>query len=189
MAGIFHEDLELIREKPEQSTLRLCRHVVYPRFGKRLPTIEPGFKNARGGSGSVREVPLFPEAFHALLGMGAGKGRGLVFGNSPLSPLSFRQIQAAYDPAFKRADLPYKGTHVLRHGGCRRVLNETGDLTLAQQQLGNADIGTTMVYAKREKAALRKHVEAAWKKEAPGSADTDSLSAIVRNCPQSLRRL
>lgn len=164
-AGVFHEDVVLEVAEPSGSTLRLCRHVVYPRCGKQAPSIEAGFKNARGGSGSVRIVHLYPEAYRALLAMGAGSKRGLVFGTSALAPFTYRQIQDAYDQAFRKAGLPYRGTHVLRHGGVRRVLNQTGDLTLAQQVLGNADIGTTMIYAKREKGAFRKHVEGEWEKE------------------------
>lgn len=162
-AGVFHEDLVLDAAHPERSRLRLCRHVFYPRRGGEAPSILPGFKNSRGGSTSVRVVPLFPAAFEALTKYGAGKGRGLVFGTGPLAPFSARQIQKAYDTAFARAGLPYTGTHVLRHGGARRVLNESGgDLTLAQMVLGHDDLDSTLVYAKRSQDAFQRHVDKAW---------------------------
>lgn len=72
-------------------------------------------------------------------------------------------IQDAYDDAFARAGRPYKGAHVLRHGGTRCVYNATGgDLGVAQQQLGNTDLESTLVYAQRDKRALRKLVRKEW---------------------------
>lgn len=163
VAALRHEDLLLNFRSPRESSLRVCQHVVYPRVGKELPVVEAGFKNARGGQDSVKEQPLWPETFAALktvfrLGM-----KGLVFGLSPTAPFSYRSIQAAYDAAFEDAGLPYRGTHVLRHGGTRRVYNATGgDLAVAQQLLGNADLESTLVYAKRDKRALRNLVEKDW---------------------------
>lgn len=90
--------------------------------------------------------------------------RGLVFGRDANIPLTYRQIQSAYDQAFHKAGLPYRGTHVLRHGGCRRVYNATGgDLALAQQLLGNADLQSTLVYAQRDKGALKSLVADSWR--------------------------
>ena len=52
----------------------------------------------------------------------------------------------------------------LRHGGTRRVYNATG-LVVAQQILGNADMGSALVYAKRDKSAFRELVEKEWKEQ------------------------
>lgn len=162
-AGLFHEDVVFDRVNPEKSIVRLCRHVFYPRRGGGTPSLLPGFKNSHGGHSSVRTLHLFPAAHEALLGIGAGSGRGLVFGNSILQPFTYRQIQQAYDIAFKKAGLPYRGTHILRHGGAQRVLNETeGGLTLAQMVLGHEDMESTLVYAKRSPEAFRRHVEKSW---------------------------
>lgn len=78
------------------------------------------------------------------------------------SHFEYRQIQYAYDKAFKAAGLPYSATHVMRHGGCRRVYNATGDLSIAQQHLGNKSMQTVAVYAKRSAAALTNVAHAEW---------------------------
>jgi len=61
-----------------------------------------------------------------------------------------------------RAGLPYRGTHILRHGGCRHIYNATGDLAIAQQLLGNSTLDSTLVYAKRDKGALKKFISIGW---------------------------
>ena len=138
--------------------------MIFPRVGKLKPTIEQGFKNARGGQDSIKEQPLWRESFEALKGVFKIGGHGLIFGISATEPFSYRVFQAAYDNAFCRAGLSYVGTHIMRHGGTRRVYNATGgDLAVAQQLLGNSDLKSTLVYAKRDKAALRKHVQKDWK--------------------------
>jgi site-specific recombinase XerD len=80
-------------------------------------------------------------------------------------PLKYRAIQAHYDRAFERAKLPYRGTHVMRHGGCRRVFNEVAELPIAQQLLGNSDLKTTLVYAKRHASALTKVAHKYWERK------------------------
>ncbi|MEN9825063.1 MAG: hypothetical protein RI953_808 [Pseudomonadota bacterium] len=70
---------------------------------------------------------------------------------------------ASFDfDAFRRVGLPYSGTHVLRHGGCRRVYNATKDLAVAQMLLGNADMDSTLVYAKRDKSAVHDFAKLSW---------------------------
>lgn len=137
------------------------RHVVYLRGSREGSYVAEGFKNSSSAE-AVKEHPLFPESFAALKGMRPGARVGLVFRNSRGSFFTYREIQSRYDRAFKRAGLPYSGTHVMRHGGTRRVYNATGDLAIAQQLLGNSDMRTTLVYAKREKSALTKLAKAEW---------------------------
>lgn len=162
-AGLFYEDVKLNLRSPEESSIRVCRHVVYPRVGKARPEISEGFKNAAGGDKSVKELYLYPQAYEALKQAYKPEFKGLIFKPDAFGPFTYRQIQKAYDTAFILADLPYRGTHVLRHGGCRRVYNATGgDLALAQQLLGNSDLESTLVYAQRDKGALKKHVKATW---------------------------
>jgi integrase len=162
-AGLFFEDVKFNFRSPEESSIRVCRHVVYPRVGKDRPEIEEGFKNAGGGDKSVKELYLFPEAYAALKKVFKVGAKGLIFSPGLAEPFTYRQIQKAYDTAFLRAGLPYRGTHVLRHGGCRRVYNATGgDLALAQQLLGNTDLESTLVSAQRDKGALKSHVRATW---------------------------
>ena len=54
----------------------------------------------------------------------------------------------------------------MRHGGCRRVFNEVAELSIAQQLLGNSDMKTTLVYAKRQASALTKVVHGYWDRKA-----------------------
>ncbi len=163
VGALRFEDLRMDYRDQSASTLRICQHVIYPRTGNSRPTVEVGFKNARGGQDSVKEQPLWPQSFDALKSVFKVGARGLIFGVSATEPFSYRTIQSAYDDAFGRAGLNYSGTHVLRHGGTRRVYNATGgDLAIAQQLLGNADLESTLVYAKRDKAALRNLVRKDW---------------------------
>jgi site-specific recombinase XerD len=54
----------------------------------------------------------------------------------------------------------------MRHGGCRRVYNEGGgDLAVAQQLLGNSDLKSTLVYAKRSASALTEVAEKQWREK------------------------
>lgn len=162
-AGLFFEDVKLSFRSPEESSIRVCRHIVYPRLGHMRPEITEGFKNAGGGDKSVKELYLFPEAHAALKAVFKVGAKGLIFSPCLAEPFTYRQIQKAYDTAFINAGLPYRGTHVLRHGGCRRVYNAAGgDLALAQQLLGNTDLESTLVYAQRDKGALKKYVKDAW---------------------------
>ena len=79
--------------------------------------------------------------------------------------LEYRHIQHAYDIAFKRAGLHYRGTHVLRHGGCRNLYNESGDLSVAQQLLGDKSEEAARVYAQRRVSALTEVAEVHWQKK------------------------
>jgi hypothetical protein len=88
-----------------------------------------GFKNSDANAG-FKEQPLFPENFEALAPWLETGRPGLIFqidGNH----LSYRQIQCTYDHAFKLAGLPYRGTHIMRHGGCRNIFDEVPDTFVA----------------------------------------------------------
>jgi integrase len=177
VAALHFEDLNLNWKTPEDSTLRICRHFVYLRSKGSKPVLMAGFKNASGGLNSVREQPVFQQSFEALKGV-FRIGTGLIFCSSKGLPLTYRQIQSAYDDAFRRAGLPYSGTHVLRHGGCRRVYNATKDLAVAQMLLGNADMNSTLVYAKRDKSAVHDFAKLSWVHE---RAETSSPQQAERN--------
>jgi len=96
---------------------------------------------------------MFPETHAMLIESKPKDARGLVF-KIDGDMLEYRSIHHAYTQAFKLAGLPYTATHIMRHGGTRRLYNERGDLAVAAQILGNSDIETVMVYAQREKSAL-----------------------------------
>ena len=107
---------------------------------------------------------MFPEAFAALKELYFIGAKGLVFKNESGEFFTFRSIQWRYERAFNEAGLPFTGTHTLRHGGCRAIYNETGDVALAGMILGNEDSDTVKVYARRDKKALQKLAQAHWKR-------------------------
>jgi integrase len=173
-AALRWEDVVLDWKDPKKSRLTVRQHIVYVRQKDFPAYIENGFKNASVDE-PVKEQPVFPGSFEALRSLFAVGCRGLVFRNQHGTFFTFRQIQAAYDKAFIAANLPYRGTHVLRHGGTRNVYNETGDLSIAQQLLGNSDMETTLVYARRHKGALTKLAESHWGRQ----NDSDECVANV----------
>ncbi|MGH1469395.1 MAG: hypothetical protein ACRBBP_11075 [Bdellovibrionales bacterium] len=50
----------------------------------------------------------------------------------------------------------------MRHGGCRALYNETGDLAVAKQHLGNKNLSSVLVYAHRRASALSEVVSKRW---------------------------
>lgn len=161
-AGLYWEDLNLDKENPSKSRLTVKRIVVWPRVRTTPSYIKDGFKNAEANEG-IKEQPLFPEAYQALMELYEENKKGLVFQIDGWH-LEYRLIQFWYDKSFKMTGLPYRGTHIMRHGGCRNLYNEVPDLAVAQQLLGNSSIKTTTIYAKRHKGALTQVAQAKWAK-------------------------
>jgi integrase len=163
-AALFWEDIHLDMENPKNSRIKVNKAVFWPRVEKMKSFIKPGFKNDKS-NGGVKEHPMFPETFKALKAIQMEKSSGLIFQWSGRH-LEYREIQSAYDRAFKKLGLSYRGTHIMRHGGCRRVYNEEGgDLAVAQQLLGNSDLKSTLVYAKRSASALTEVAEKQWREK------------------------
>lgn len=163
VAALHWEDVHLNFREPELSYIRVCRHVEWSRKKFGVSQITDGFKNSRS-MGGVKELPLFPEAFAALKELYFIGAKGLVFKKENGEFFTFRSIQWRYERAFKGAGLPFTGTHTLRHGGCRAIYNETGDVALAGMILGNEDSDTVKVYARRDKKALQKLAHVHWKR-------------------------
>jgi integrase len=162
VAALNWEDIYLDEKTPSNSRVKVMRLVVWTRK-KDIPSyIEDGFKNSKSNDG-VKEQPLFPETFEALSKLRFDGAKGLIF-KWDGTHLEYRTLQSAYDRAFKKAGLQYRGTHVMRHGGCRRVYNQGGDLAVAQQLLGNSDLKSTLVYAKRSATALTEVALKHWEK-------------------------
>ena len=162
-AGLYWEDIDIDWAVPQNSRIKVVRSVCFPHRGKEEPFIKVGFKNSEGNKG-MKEQPMFPETFEVISEFFRPTATGLLFSLDG-KPLSYRTIQCHYDRSFRRAELPYRGTHVMRHGGCRRVFNEVAELSIAQQLLGNSDMKTTLVYAKRHAGALTKVVHGYWERK------------------------
>lgn len=165
-AALHWEDIDLDWSAPSRSRVRVMRLVVWPRKKGLASFIQNGFKNAEANEG-IKEQPMFPETFDVLSRLHRPGARGPVF-TIDGRHIEYRAIQSAYDRAFRKAGLPFTGTHVMRHGGCRRVYNQEGDLAVAQQLLGNSDLKSTLVYAKRDAAALTEVARRLWQKKIAG---------------------
>ena len=162
VAALRHCDISINHLNPHLSRITVCQHVVWLDRKGEKNRIEPGFKNATADE-PTKELPMFPMAYEALKGLWQPGNNDLVFKNQLGTFFRYNTLRNYFNKAFELAGLPYTGTHVMRHGGTRWVFNETGDITLAQQLLGNRDLETTLVYAKRKKQALTEHVEKHWK--------------------------
>ncbi len=174
-AGLFWEDVHLEWARPQNSRLKIVRSVCYPHKTGAQPYVKDGFKNS-GANEGMKEQPVFPESFHSLVdGYTEGK-KGMVFSLNG-EPIAFSLIAGSYNRAFIKSGLPYRGTHVLRHGGCRRVYNEAGELPVAQQLLGNSDMKTTLIYAKRKASALTDVAHRHWEKSLEGKKPARLLAS------------
>jgi integrase len=166
-AAAIHKDDVQLNKKHSQSRLMIQRSICWPRK-KGLPSyVQVGFKNSDSFDDGVKEQPVFPESYDALQSMiqqSESNASGLLF-ELDGKHLEYRQIQHAYDLAFRRAKLSYTGTHVLRHGGCRNLYNESGDLSVAQQLLGDKSEQATKVYAQRKASALTEVAQEHWQEK------------------------
>jgi integrase len=170
VAAIRWEDVKLDFENQPHSRLVITQHAIYLREKGARSFIEPGFKN-----GLLKEFPIDPRSFRAFAMLWRPDAKGLVFhnagGNDPQrfagDFLPYRTVQSAYDRTFRKLGMPYTSTHVMRHGGTRATLEESGgDRDVAAQQLGNVDRKTIDRYAVRSAAALTKFVARKWEQEA-----------------------
>ena len=161
VAGLFWEDLQFDWTVPQNSRVRIVRLVFFTHKQSVPSFLRMGFKNADANEG-MKEQPMFPETFEALRSLYREGVQGLVF-QLEGEHLPYRVLQSHFDRAFKQAGLSYRGTHVMRHGGCRRVFNHAPDTAVAQQLLGNSDLKTTLVYAKRHASALTTVAHGYWK--------------------------
>ena len=66
--------------------------------------------------------------------------------------LTVRGLQAVMDRITKRAGIPMRGFHALRHSAGSRLYQETGDLGTVADHLGHANLDTARRYAKRSPA-------------------------------------
>ena len=111
----------------------------------------------RPATGLQRQSGLFRDAKRSGLG-----GQNFVLIHEPLL-LQFHRPNSETPQ-----ELPPQRPRAIpkRHGGCRRVFNEVAELSIAQQLLGNSDMKTTLVYAKRHAGALTKVVHGYWDRKA-----------------------
>lgn len=161
--ALSYEDVTLDFVNPVNSFLAVRKSVHFPREKGKEPVLQDGYKNSKTGlnEDGVKISRLMPQSYAALKRIWSPKNGGLVF-HEDGQIIKYKAVQNAYDAAFKRAGLPYTGTHIMRHGGTRAVYNKTKDLSLAQQHLGNSSLSATQVYAQRSANAWDEHVKSEW---------------------------
>ena len=167
VTALHWEDLILDKQRPQQSFMQVQRSLKWLSNGE--VRLELGFKNSKALSGT-KMLPLFPPVYRVLHRMKKARRSqskppaGLIFISANRKPLSYREIQYAYDKAFRLAGLDYTGTHILRHGGCRRFHRKTADLDIVGQLLGNVNQGNVRIYTETKFEALACAVRREWKR-------------------------
>ena len=176
-AALHWEDLKMDFRNHVESRVRICRHIEWSRATGIESELTNGFKNSKS-LGGFKDQPVFTESFQALKQLHFVGAKGLVFKDEQGEFFSYRAIQAVYGQAFKLAGVEFKGTHQLRHGGCRLVYNRTGDLAVASQILGNQDAETIKIYAKRDKSALNEVARKEWELVTFTNSGEDKISSL-----------
>jgi integrase len=118
---------------PRKKEYFLCEHVTWPRVDGAPARIESGTKNRDARESFM--LPLFQDSLDALTSQKRHPGCDLIFHDNG-EILTYRQIQYVYELAFKRARLPFRGTHVLRHTGATLFQSLSEGDRLALQFLG-----------------------------------------------------
>ncbi|MBP2033216.1 site-specific recombinase XerD [Clostridium algifaecis] len=67
----------------------------------------------------------------------------LIFPNQVGEPLDIRNLTKSYERVLKKANIPYKNFHSMRHTFATRLFEEDVPLKTVQELLGHADISTT----------------------------------------------
>jgi integrase len=165
-AAVSKNDFVLDANNPENSRLRITKSVLY-NSKKEAVEIQDGFKNSTSNFG-IKEQPLFYKTYKKVMEFlnKDNLNPKLLFTHDDGKPFDYRYIEGYYNRAFKKANLNFSGTHILRHGGGRRLFDSTnGDWGAVKQLLGNSDMKSVMVYAKRSSKALTDVSKAQWRNE------------------------
>ncbi len=70
-------------------------------------------------------------------------------------PYSDVRARARLQKVCRRAGVPYKGVHALRHYAGTRLMQQTGSLEHVARHLGHTQIETSRIYAKWSDETLR----------------------------------
>ncbi|MGK5088961.1 hypothetical protein WDW86_15490 [Bdellovibrionota bacterium FG-2] len=179
-AALHWEDIEFDFENPRGSKITVQRSFDWPRAAGYETQLQWGFKNSKHLEGGVKVLRLFPEAFEALMKLYSPGKKGLVFSFEG-RPLEYRHIEHAYNMSFERAALPFRGTHIMRHGGVTYVWKQSGGNALAaKRHAGLKDNKTLATYAHDDDEAienLNNSEWASWEKKISCDGISKSLAA------------
>ena len=132
-------------------------HVIWDRVKDPKPYILQGTKT----QGTAFLMPLRTPVVKVLekLYDERNKKSNYIFHDGKGNIWQYKNIQNAYEHCFKKAKLPFSGTHVCRHTGATLFLEKTGD-PLALQEIGNWKTQTqAMHYGKILKQRLRRVID------------------------------
>ena len=111
-------------------------------------TREPYLVEATKTDGSTRLVILPRVLIKMLRVMKKEALNEIVFSDIKGGFLKYTTTQARFSSAFKKLDLPWRGTHICRHTYATVALMATKDLSAVQASLGHQDQRVTQKYAK-----------------------------------------
>ncbi len=108
----------------------------------------PGRKlKVRGKGGKLAPVTLSTACRDALQALWIANGKPSK--KAPIFGITRGRIHALVVAACKRARIPSRGVHALRHRIGTELYRQTGDIYLVAQHLRHSNIGTATIYAKR----------------------------------------
>ena len=151
-----HVDVEKLLEvanPQDQVLILLCAHAglrVSEAIALRGEDIDPATQllTVQQGKGRKRRrVVMSTRLSTALCTLGGTQGRIL--------PYSDVRARARLQKVCKRAGVPYKGVHALRHYAGTRLMQQTGSLEHVARHLGHAQVETSRIYAKWSDETLR----------------------------------
>ncbi len=174
VAALKSNDFIFNQLHPQKSRIVVKNSVRYNKK-KEAVEIKIGFKNSASNGGS-KDQYLSKESYeYALKVIHNLNPDAPIFVDDENKLFSYRRIEYAYTKAFKLAGLNYSATHVMRHGGASHCYDVTGgDLGAVQQLLGNSDLKSVQVYAKRSKRALQDYTKLSWGSEAKANSQNES---------------
>lgn len=158
-AALRAEDFDLSIRK-----VHIQRRIQWSRSRGVDTVIREGTKAGRG-----KTLDILPDtmALLAELKLSLGVRDGFLF-QANGKPLSYRQIEYRYNQAFKRASIPFRGTHIVRHAAVSEVHAHCKDLVVTAAIAGHSDIKSTARYAKPRAEAVQKAMEHLGRAEAGG---------------------
>ncbi|MEK6774108.1 MAG: tyrosine-type recombinase/integrase [Bdellovibrionota bacterium] len=161
--AIKWQNIHLDLLNPRESFVDIRQSVYWQRKKGGETSVIDGFKNSKK-LGGKKTSNLMKEAYLAFSALKPTSEFDLVFTISG-APLEYRQVQHAFDSAFKMAKLPYSGTHILRHGGASLAYNmSNGNMAVAAAQLGNT-VTAAQTYAHLDRSAQKKFASSSWENE------------------------
>ena len=135
----------------------VTHHVVWERVRSPIPYLTQGTKTQKGGF----VMPLRKPVINLLkdLYKKRNKKSKYIFHDENGGIINISRIDSAYNKAFRKAGLPFSGTHVCRHTGATQFLEKTGD-PLALQEAGNWKTqDQALHYGKILKQRLRRAID------------------------------